>query len=272
MVHGQGYGIWGVCLYTLYPEPSTLNPDYTMLIIPAIDLRGGKVVRLYQGKYDEQTVYAEDPLAVARSYEEAGAKLIHVVDLDGAKTGEPVNLALAEKIFLGIVVPVEFGGGVRSLEKAEQILRRGAARVVVGTRAVQDDLFLRELIRRFGNRVAVGLDVASGMLCLEGWTETSETCLAGFMQRLEEAGVKTIIYTSIKRDGTLSGPDFAGIREVLALVKKRIEVVASGGVSSLKDLEELKKLEPEGVSGVIVGRALYEKKFTLKEAIDRCQN
>jgi len=243
-----------------------------MLIIPAIDLKSGKVVRLYQGDYNKEKIYSEDPAEVAEYWQGQGAKLIHLVDLDGARSGSPENLDTAGKIIKAIKIPVEFGGGARNEETVKKILDAGASRVVLGTVALEDRNLLKKLINQYRQKVIVSVDVGKdGAVASRGWTESvsGENSLANFIKSLAGIGVKELIYTDIERDGTLDGARHEQLADYMRLFKMyNIAIIMAGGVSSLADIKALKKLENHGLAGIIVGKALYEKKFTLKEAID----
>lgn len=245
-------------------------------LLPAIDLRGGRAVRLLRGDYGAETVYSEDPVEVARAYEAAGARWIHVADLDAARTGEPANLGLVTAIAGAVGCAVEAGGGVRSPEAAERLLGAGVARVVVGTAAVEEPEFVAALAARHPGRVAAGLDARGRHLAVRGWTEETGVDLTEAARRLEGAGVAALIVTEIGRDGTMAGPDLEQLRAVLSATS--LDVVASGGVGTLDDLRALGSLslpDVEGgrdgvrrtLAGVIVGRALYEGRFSVEEAI-----
>jgi len=241
-----------------------------VLIVPAIDLRGGKVVRLVKGDFNQETIFAEDPLAVAKRWVDAGAKRLHLIDLDGARTGVPHHLEIVEKIARAIRVPVQVGGGVRTLEVIGQYLELGVAQVILGTKACSDEEFLAEALRAHKEKIAVGVDVKEGRVATEGWLKKEAAEPMDLVDRLLEQGVKTIIYTDVARDGTMIGPAMESCRRLLKKVKSRAAVFASGGVSSLDDLLRLKELEASGLSGVVVGRALYEGTIDLKEAVKRC--
>jgi len=237
-----------------------------MIVIPAIDLKQGKVVRLFQGKPDAENVYSRNPATVARHWQKQGAELIHVVDLDGAFTGSPQNLAGLKEVIRAVDVPVEFGGGVRTRAMIQELLDLGVSRVVLGTKAVQDKQFLAEAFDAFGKRIIVSIDAKKGIVLTEGWqTATSGLRATDFALQLGEVGFTELIYTDILRDGTLQGPNVDALAQLLR--ETSMKVIASGGVSSLDDLLKLKKLKSKGVTGVIIGKALYEEKFSLKEAI-----
>jgi phosphoribosylformimino-5-aminoimidazole carboxamide ribotide isomerase len=235
-----------------------------MLIIPAIDIKDGCVVRLVQGKLNER-VYSRDPLKTARHWARQGAELIHVVDLDGARGGRPKNLSFVKEIINNINVPIEFGGGVRNILTIKKLLAIGISRVVLGTRAAQDKAFIKEAFKRFKEKIIVSLDVHGGMVCVKGWQSNCPGIdMLGFALFLKSVGFRRVIYTDISKDGTLKGPNIQGTKELLK--KTGLGVIASGGISSLDDLYKLKSLQKQGLEGVIVGKALYEGKFTLRQA------
>ena len=236
-------------------------------LYPAIDLRGGKAVRLLKGDYAAETVYSDDPVAVARSFEEAGARWIHVVDLDAARSGEAGNLEYVAAIARSVGCDVETGGGVRSVEAAERLIDAGVARVVIGTAAVERPELVTELAGRSPGRVAGGLDARGRQVAVKGWTETTGADLVELAKRFEGEGVAALIVTEIGRDGTMAGPDLDQLRAVLEATG--IDVVASGGVGTLDDVRALAALRASGrpLAGVIVGRAIYEGRFTVKEAL-----
>jgi len=236
-----------------------------MLIIPAIDLRGGKVVRLFQGKFDRQKVYSGDPVEAAKHWARQGAKFLHIVDLDGASSGAPKNLEVLKEIITRVGLPVEFGGGVRSMETLSRLLCLGAQRVILGTKAAADEGFLKKAWKKFGEKIIVSIDARSGKVLTRGWNHRAAKTALDFARELKEIGFQQIIYTDISRDGTLTGPNIPGIKELLKLTG--LKVIASGGVCGLKDLVKLKRLKKQGLAGVIIGRALYEGKFTLTEAL-----
>jgi len=235
-----------------------------MLIIPAIDLRGGKVVRLFQGKFDQEKVYSVDPVKVAKHWAKQGAKFLHIVDLDGASSGALKNIEVLKKIIGQVGIGVEFGGGVRSIETISKLLGLGVQRVILGTRAASDAKFLKQAWKKFGERIIVSIDAKGGKVLTQGWNcRVAKTALA-FAQELKSIGFKQLIYTDISKDGTLAGPNISGIKELLK--ESKLNIIASGGVCGLKDLTKLNKLKKQGLSGVIIGKALYEGKFTLVEA------
>ncbi|MFH1355212.1 MAG: 1-(5-phosphoribosyl)-5-[(5-phosphoribosylamino)methylideneamino]imidazole-4-carboxamide isomerase [Candidatus Omnitrophota bacterium] len=236
-----------------------------MLIIPAIDLEDGCVVRYVQGKKNKK-VYSKDPLKVAKHWVKQGAKLIHLVDLDGAFSGKPKNLDIVKKIAGSISVPVEFGGGVREVKTINTLIGYGVKRVVLGTKAILDRAFLKKIFSEFKDRVIVSLDAKQNKLLVKGWKTSDQSIgMIDFANSLKEIGFKELIYTDTLKDGTLSGPNVSGVKKLLKATS--LKIIASGGVSSLKDISKLKKLEKQGLTGLIVGKALYEGKFTLAEAL-----
>ncbi|OGW68782.1 MAG: 1-(5-phosphoribosyl)-5-[(5-phosphoribosylamino)methylideneamino]imidazole-4-carboxamide isomerase [Omnitrophica bacterium GWA2_50_21] len=241
-----------------------------MILIPAIDLRGGKVVRLIRGQYDQEIVYGQDPAAFALNYEEQGAEWLHVVDLDGALHGEILNLPVLEKIRKSTGLKIEFGGGVRTLETIDQLLRLGIDRVILGTKALQPD-FIVKAVELYRDKLAVSLDTHQGMVQVQGWTQQSKITLPEAAAKLWGFGIRYLVYTNISKDGMLSGPDLTGFSDVLRMMEG-IQVILSGGIGSLADIEGLKALTNSNFYGCIIGRALYEKKFTLKEAISLFKN
>jgi len=236
-------------------------------LYPAIDLRAGRCVRLHQGDFAAETVYDDDPVAVAHAFAIAGTQWIHVVDLDAARTGEPANLAVIERIARAVDCNVQCGGGVRSVAAADALLLAGAARVVVGTAAVEHPELVDELCARHPGRIAVGLDARGREVAVRGWVEGSGTDLVELAHRFEASGISALIVTEIGRDGTMEGPDLEQLRTVLAATT--VPVIASGGVGELSDLTALAALEvrQRRLMGAIVGKALYEGRFRLAEAL-----
>ena len=234
-----------------------------MLIIPAIDIREGRVVRLLQGSYEKETVYSDEPVETAKRWVFCGAKRLHVVDLDGALSGELKNLDVVEEIVSQTGTSVELGGGVRTKEAIKKVLDRGVEFVILGTKACQDQTLLKEAAADFGEKIIVSIDARDGWVATEGWTKVSQTTASGLAGQAESAGVKTIIYTDISRDGMLKGPGLDGIKEILD--STRLSVIASGGVSSPEDITRLDKM---GVTGIIIGKALYEGRIDLKQVIE----
>lgn len=237
-----------------------------MIIFPAIDMRNGKCVRLLQGRAEHETIYFEDPVAVAEQWQSEGAEWLHLVDLDGAMSSGTDNRGFAKKIFRTLRIPVQFGGGVRSMSDLQELLEAGASRVILGTAAVEDVDFLSKALARFSDRIVVGLDARDGLVATKGWKQVEQLEVLEFAASLSRKGLRRIVYTDISRDGTLTGPNFEATRRVAE--KSGLKVIASGGVSSLEELRRLKLLEVCGVEGVIIGKALYEKRFSLKEALE----
>lgn len=236
-----------------------------MLIIPAIDLKDGYVVRYVQGKLNKK-VYSKDPLKIARHWIKNGAKWLHIVDLDGAFSGTPKNLDIVKKIAKSANIPMQFGGGIRDLKTIKKILDFGIKRVVLGTRALEDKVFLKNSFAKFKDKIIISIDAKGGELMTNGWNEAYKgKNVISFAHELKRLGFNQVIYTDTLKDGTLSGPNIKMIMELLR--KTGLNIIASGGISDLDDIFKLKRLEKQGVIGVIIGKALYEGKFTLKEAL-----
>jgi len=235
------------------------------VIYPAIDLRGGQCVRLYQGDYARETVYG-DPVEAALRWQELGAQWLHVVDLDGAKAGHPVNVDVIGRIVQHVSIPIQVGGGLRREEDVELLFERGVRRVILGTAAIENPELVKRVLKRYGGRhVAIGLDAKDGYVATWGWLNQSQVRTEELARELAAHGAETFIFTDISRDGTLTGPNVTAIR---ALAETGVgEIIASGGVSRLDDLKRLQQLSGSGVGGVIVGKALYSGAFTLREAL-----
>ena len=236
-----------------------------MEIIPAIDLMGGRVVRLTQGDPSRETRYSHDPAGVALEWERQGARRLHLVDLDGALAGSPANQTALREIFRVVRVPAQVGGGLRTLDAVRTVLDIGAASAVVGTAAIRDPGFLEAACGAFPGRIALGLDARGGMLAASGWAEATAIRATDLARRASDLPLAAIICTEIERDGMLSGPDLDGLSAVASAT--RIPVIASGGVASVQDIRALKTLRPLGVVGVIIGKALYDGRLTLPEAL-----
>lgn len=237
------------------------------ILYPAIDIRGGKCVRLLQGDYNKETVYNEDPVAVARDWEAQGAQWIHLVDLDGAKAGHPVNDELIGRIVAAVKVPVQVGGGLRTEADVERLIGLGVSRVILGTAAIEDRAFVKKVLARYGSKVAIGIDARDGFVATRGWLETSEVKAEELAVSLAAEGAETFIFTDISRDGMMGGPNVEAIVR-LAQVSGRT-VIASGGVSKPEDLERLAGHAADGVGGAIVGKALYTGSIRLADAVKR---
>lgn len=239
-----------------------------MIIFPAIDIKGGNVVRLSQGNFDEVTEYSGSPVATAKLWEDKGAQWLHVVDLDGAKTGEMQNTDKILELAQSINIPVQTGGGIRTEEDIQKLLTGGIARVILGTRVIEDRSFLKKILDQWSDKIAVSLDCSNGMVAQRGWTSTSNVKATDFVKELEALGLSCLIYTDIARDGMLSGPNFEGLEEMAACTN--IPIIASGGISNIEDIKKLIALEDKGIVGAITGRAIYEGKLDLKEALNLC--
>jgi len=236
-----------------------------MLIIPAIDIQDGCVVRFVQGRRDKK-IYSRDPLQTAKHWAMAPIKLLHIVDLDGASSGKPANLKIIKEIIKNITVPVEVGGGVRNIETIKELLDAGAYRVVLGTKAIEDSSFLKKAFKQFKEKIIVSLDTKANNILVKGWKVNSKGArVTDFAIALKEMGFKDLIYTDTLKDGTLSGPNIKGIKAMLK--KTGMKIIASGGISSLNDIYRLKLLEKNGLLGIIIGKALYEGRFTLPQAL-----
>jgi phosphoribosylformimino-5-aminoimidazole carboxamide ribotide isomerase len=236
-----------------------------MQLIPAIDLRGGKCVRLFKGEREKETVYSTNPVEVALKWQSEGAAHLHLVDLDGAFEGRPVNSAVISAIASVLHIPLQLGGGIRDAENVGRALELGVSKVILGTAAVEKPKMVKELVDCYQDRIIVGIDARDGIVAVKGWVEDSQRKAVDFALEMQDLGVREIIYTDISRDGTLEGPNYHAMEEMAKALG--IQLIASGGVSSLEDLRLLKGLEHLGITGVIVGQALYSGKFTLKEAL-----
>lgn len=234
-----------------------------MILYPAIDIYEGKAVRLVQGDFNAKTVYEDDPLEAARHWVDEGARFLHVVDLDGAKTGEPQNLEHLQRITRELGVPVQTGGGLRSLPAVRDALRAGAERVILGTAAFTDVDFLDDVLSSYGDRVVVSVDTRGGHISTAGWTETTQMPADAVIERLQDRGVRSFVYTNVDRDGMQQGADLDEVRRIANVVRGRF--LYSGGIGSLADLQALAELRQVNLGGVIAGKALYEKKFTIAE-------
>ncbi len=234
-----------------------------MILFPAIDLFGGKAVRLYKGDYENMTVYSDDPVSVAKDFEAAGAKHIHMVDLEGAKDGTTPNLETVRAVASETSLFVEIGGGIRDMATVEKYLSAGVSRVILGTAALNDEAFLKAALEKYGKRIAVGADVRDGYIAVKGWLETSSCTLDAFLSRMQMLGVCTVICTDISRDGAMRGTNLALYAELAE--KYRMDLVASGGVSSMEDVIALRRL---GIYGAIIGKAYYTGAISLREAIE----
>jgi phosphoribosylformimino-5-aminoimidazole carboxamide ribotide isomerase len=240
-----------------------------MIIIPAIDLKEGQCVRLRQGDMDRATVYSENPADMAKTWQQMGASRIHVVDLDGAISGEPKNRDAIVAIVSAVSVPVQLGGGIRDHETISAYFSCGIDRLILGTAALKDPLFLEESCRAWPGRIVVGIDARDGMVCVQGWTEKTSLSVVDLVKKIEHLPLAAIVFTDIKRDGMLTGPN---IESTAALARStHIPVIASGGVSRMEDIEGLLTVEQSGVSGVIIGRAFYTGDLDVRECIKKAE-
>lgn len=239
-----------------------------MLILPAIDIKNGKVVRLYKGQFDKVTEYGSDPVDMAKHWQDLGARYLHLVDLDGAESGERRNQAVIKKIAKEVKIPVQTGGGIRNIEVVDDYLSVGIARVILGTRVVGDCDFLAQLLKKWDDRIAVSLDCSNGFVAQRGWSETSNIKGVDLARRFSGMGLKYVIYTDIARDGTLTGPNIEGLKEILAI--DGLQVLASGGVKSLDDIKALIALNAQNLWGIVTGKAIYEGTLDITKAFQLC--
>ncbi len=233
-----------------------------MEIIPAVDIRGGKCVRLYQGDYNRETVFDEDPVTAALTWYSKGARWLHIVDLDGAVSGEPQNMDVVEEIMKESGLLIELGGGIRQEEVAEKLLRQGVSRIILGTAAIENRELVRKLCQQFGDAIAVSLDARDGKIAIQGWQKNTVVEVLQLSREMVDAGVRRLTYTDIKRDGTLTGPNFDMLDRLL--VEAKAPVIVAGGISRLEHLRRLKEL---GAEGAIIGKALYTGDIDLAEAV-----
>ncbi len=234
-----------------------------MIVYPAIDIKDANCVRLTQGEFTDVTVYSDSPVEMALKWELMGAKFLHVIDLDGARIGKPQNIPIISEMAVKCGIPIQLGGGIRTIETIEMVLSKGVHRVILGTSAVTDPQIVKEALGLFGKNIAIGIDAREGMVAIDGWATTSKFTATEFAKKMEDLGAKTIIYTDISRDGMLKGPNLTAMEEMVNHVG--IEVIASGGVSSIDDVRNLKDI---GMHGVIIGKALYTGDVSLAEAIE----
>ncbi|MEH6891769.1 1-(5-phosphoribosyl)-5-[(5-phosphoribosylamino)methylideneamino]imidazole-4-carboxamide isomerase [Bacillus sp. JJ864] len=233
-----------------------------MKVFPAIDLKNGRCVRLYQGKFQQETVMNENPVAQALLFEQLGARVLHLVDLDGAVAGRSENFSVIEDICKAVRIPVQVGGGIRSIAGIETLLSVGVMKVILGTATLYDRTFLEEAVRLYGDKIIVGIDAKNGYVATRGWLDISEMPYVQLAKEMEEVGVQTLVFTDISKDGTLAGPNFEQLQKLKDEVS--LQIVASGGVSCLADVEKLQNMN---LYGVIIGKALYDKKVMLEEAL-----
>ena len=236
-----------------------------MTIFPAIDLRGGKCVRLFQGDFGQETVFSNRPADVARKWQEQGAEFLHLVDLDGARSGHSENLATVQDILAAVTIPVELGGGIRTMENIDAVLALGVRRVILGSVAVRDPKLVADACEKYSDRIVVGIDAKDGIVAVDGWGISGDIEVITLAKRMKEAGVRTIIYTDISRDGTLSGVNVKATAELAR--ESGVRIVASGGVRDARDIKALKPYERDGIEGVIVGKSIYTGSLSLPEAL-----
>ncbi|MCX5782157.1 MAG: 1-(5-phosphoribosyl)-5-[(5-phosphoribosylamino)methylideneamino]imidazole-4-carboxamide isomerase [Elusimicrobia bacterium] len=235
-----------------------------MLIIPAIDIRGGNCVMLKQGKIEEETIYSKDPVFMAKLWQAKGAKRLHVVDLDGALGGKLQNFEIIKKIKEAVNIPVQVGGGLRSIESVDSLKEIGIDYVIMGTVAIYNPDILRKALEKYGDKIIVAVDARDGNVAIGGWKDTTSVTVNELLAKLKEMNVDQVLYTDIQKDGMLEGPNLKGLKNVAGF---GIKVIASGGVTNLEDVKNIKKLEKEGVIGAVVGKALYTENLKLEEAI-----
>ncbi len=237
-----------------------------MLIIPAIDIKEGRCVRLTEGQFEDVEIFSNDPVMVASKWADKGAMIIHVVDLDGAQYGKLTNTSLLEKVVKKINIPVQTGGGIRNYQEVKNLINLGVSRVILGTVLWKDKLLARRLFKEFSVKIVAGIDAREGYVAIEGWQNITSVDALDFAKEMERLGAKRIVYTDIKRDGTLKGPNIKNIKKILKNVN--IPLICSGGIASLDDIRKLKELETKGLEGVILGKALYKGTILLEEALE----
>lgn len=247
-----------------------------MLVIPAIDLRGGHCVRLYQGKLEQEEIYSKDPVFIAKLWQTESAKRVHIIDLDGAFAGVMRNFDLIEKIRQAVNVPLEVGGGIRNIKTAEKLVKIGIDKIILGTSLIYNPKLVEQMVNKYKKKIMVSIDAVDGKVAIAGWKEITAVSIDEILELIKKLGIEEIVYTDIKKDGTLEGPNFSTIKQVctsfsssgLSVPKSLGEgVIASGGITSLEDVKKLKELEPLGLEGIIIGKALYTEKIKLGEAI-----
>jgi len=236
-----------------------------MLIIPAIDIKESRCVRLTEGQFKDVEIFSDDPVAVAVKWANKGAMMLHVVDLDGAQYGKLTNSSLLEKIIKKISIPIQTGGGIRKYEEVERLINLGASRVILGTILWKDKSMAKRLFKNFSDKIIAGIDAREGYVAVEGWQNITSVDALGFAKEMERLGARRIIYTDIKRDGSLIGPNMDNLEEMLKNVN--IPLICSGGITSLYDIKKLKRLEGLGLEGIIIGKALYKGRIILEEAL-----
>lgn len=237
-----------------------------MLVIPAIDIRRGQCVRLYQGKENQETVYWKDPVEMASIWHSRGAKILHIADLDGAFQGKPANLDKVARMKKTIPIPIQVGGGYRDMESIDAAMQAGVDKVILGTAALYNPDLVTESVSKYGGAIAVSIDVADDFVTVSGWKEVSAVRFDDLARKMRALGIRELLFTDTRKDGTLSGPNYEGIRLFLHAAEG-VPVTVSGGISSVDDVLQLKELEPEGLKAVVIGKALYDRKLTLQDAM-----
>lgn len=234
-----------------------------MILFPAIDIRNGKCVRLIQGDYDKEIIYGDSPTEMALEWERQGAEYLHLIDLDGAKSGNSSNRLAIQAVARGVSIPVQVGGGIRSMEIIDDHIENGVSRVIIGTAAISDKTFLKEAVTKYGDKIAVSIDARNGFVATDGWTETSDIQAIDLLKELEKLGVKTVIYTDIFKDGMMQGPNFVELKAIDEATS--IDVIASGGVSTTENIEKLRAMN---LYGAIIGKALYDGNLSLEKLME----
>ncbi|MBA5850576.1 1-(5-phosphoribosyl)-5-[(5-phosphoribosylamino)methylideneamino]imidazole-4-carboxamide isomerase [Clostridium sp. cel8] len=237
-----------------------------MIILPAIDLKDGKCVRLYQGNFEKSQVVAENPVEVAKSFKDSGAEYIHMVDLDGALNGKVKNLKVIKSVVESVEIPIELGGGIRKMETVDMLIEAGVSRVILGSAALKDPTFVKNSVKKYGEKIAVGIDAKNGNVAVNGWVDVSNVYYIDFAKQMEDIGVSTIIFTDISKDGTLEGPNLEQLYNIQNSVK--CNIIASGGIKNLKNLKDIENM---GIYGAITGKAIYSGNIDLKQAIEVCR-
>jgi phosphoribosylformimino-5-aminoimidazole carboxamide ribotide isomerase len=236
-----------------------------MLIIPAIDLRGGQCVRLVQGKLEQETVYSKDPLFVAKLFQAQGAQRLHIIDLDGAFAGVVQNMGIVEQICKELSIPVQLGGGIRRMEIIDKVLGAGVAKVILGTIAITDQPLLEEALKKYPGRIIVAIDAKKGKVAIGGWKDQTEMKATDLAKKMKASGVGEILYTDISKDGMMEGPNLKGIKSMAKT--GGVPIIAAGGISTIKDVENITALEKDGVEGMVIGKAIYTESIKLEEAV-----
>jgi len=239
-----------------------------MILIPAVDIKDGKVVRLVQGRFDDVTEYSKDPVSAAKQWEAQGAQRIHVVDLDGAKDGEMANFSVIKDIAQAVEIPIEVGGGIRTIDNIQNLIEAGVSYTILGTKSIEDKDFLKDILVTFRNNIIISLDCSNGKIAQRGWTSVTDLNATDFAKEIEQLGVQCIVYTDIARDGMLTGPNLEGLKTMLNAVS--IPIIASGGIGNLEHVKQLLEMKNNQIIGAITGKAIYEGTLDFKEALGLC--